>query len=128
MARGLRVVLLADPEFLPGIVASFEALGLAGDRLHVEPFPLGAAAGQSKTADLMLAWPNAVAGIFIEKPGPNIYGVFHTSAGNPNAPETVSHLHLLAEALTIAGHVTIGIGDGGNEIGFGQPGDTDVPE
>lgn len=130
MARGLRVVLLADPEFLPGIVASFEVLELAGDHLHVEPFPLGVTAGQAKTAELMVAWPDIVAGIFIEKPGPNVYGIFHTSAGKPKDPETVSHLHLLAEALTAAGHVTIGVGDGGNEIGFGRLGralEADLP-
>lgn len=124
-ARGHRIVVLSDEAFLPGIVASFEAVGLAeptSERFHVHGFALGAEAGQRHVESLLADYPDAVAGVFIEKPGPNDRGVFHTSAGKPKDPESVAHLHLLAEALKAQGRVTIGVGDGGNEIGFGTVG------
>ncbi|WP_108663232.1 glutamate cyclase domain-containing protein [Acuticoccus kandeliae] len=127
-ARGHRILVLSDAAFLPGIVAAFRATGLSigedgrGDRILVEAFPLGAQAGEEKTSALLAEHPGIIAGLFIEKPGPNVFGVFHTSAGKAKDPESVAHLHLLAEALTAAGSVTLGIGDGGNEIGFGRVG------
>lgn len=122
-SRGHRIVVLSDEAFMPGIIGSFDALGMMeDDQLQFEAFPLGAEAGYRKTCQLMIRNPNASAGIFIEKPGPNEHGVFHTSAGKPKDPESVAHLHLLAEALTKNGRITIGIGDGGNEIGFGSAG------
>lgn len=128
MLQGHRLVLLSDPAFLPGIVASFEALALPlggdgkGEGVHVVEFPLGERAGREKIASLLSTYADAVAGVFIEKPGPNDRGVFHTSSGKSKDPESVAHLHLLAEALRGRGKVTIGIGDGGNEIGFGRVG------
>lgn len=122
---GHPILLLADAAFLPGIVAAFNAYGFgigadgAGQGIRCEAFPLGAQAGQAKVRDLTARHPDAAGGVFIEKPGPNRAGVFHNSAGKPKDPDTVAHLHLLAEALNDAGAVTLGIGDGGNEIGFG---------
>ena len=124
-AQGHRIVLLSDQAFLPGIVASFEAVGFAlgssGD-FRVVPFPLGEQNGKLKVDELLAEYPDAVAGIFIEKPGPNDRGIFHTSGGKAKASDSVAHLHLLAEALTAQGRVTVGIGDGGNEVGFGSVG------
>lgn len=127
-ARGHQIVVASDPAFLPGVVASFAAIGLSsdesgsGDRFEVQEWPLGVQAGRQATAALLEKYPDLSAGIFIEKPGPNDRGVFHTSGGKPKDPEMVSHLHLLAEALTERQRVTIGIGDGGNEVGFGRVG------
>lgn len=126
--RGHPIVLLSDAAFLPGIVAAFEAVGLpvapglAGDGIRVEPFPLGAGAGERAVEELLSQRRDAAAGIFIEKPGPNDRGVFHTSGGKPKDPDSVAHLHLLAEALMTQGRAAIGIGDGGNEVGFGRVG------
>lgn len=126
--RGHEIVLLSDKAFLPGITAAFEAVGLstaqdtACQRVRVEPFPLGADAGERAIEKLLSERPDAAAGIFIEKPGPNDRGVFHTSGGKPKDPDSVAHLHLLTEALTARGCATIGIGDGGNEVGFGRVG------
>ncbi|WP_457093575.1 glutamate cyclase domain-containing protein [Microvirga sp. P5_D2] len=126
--QGHRIVLLSDQAFLPGIVASFRAVALPideseeGDGVRVEDFPLGANAGKAKVEALLATYPDAVAGVFIEKPGPNSRGVFHTSSGKAKNSESVAHLHLLAEVLKTRGHLTIGIGDGGNEIGFGRVG------
>ena len=127
-ARGHRIVVASDPAFLPGVVASFDAIGLAtdaqghGDRMQAFAWPLGAQAGRDATERLLAAAPDLSAGIFIEKPGPNDRGVFHTSGGKAKDPASVAHLHLLAEALAARQRVTIGIGDGGNEIGFGRVG------
>lgn len=127
-ARGHRIVVASDPAFLPGVVGSFDAVGLTtnaegyGERMQVQEWPLGAQAGRSATEMLLARHPDLSAGIFIEKPGPNAKGVFHTSSGKSKDPESVAHLHVLAEALTARKRVTIGIGDGGNEVGFGRVG------
>ena len=127
-ARGHRIVVASDPAFLPGVVASFDAIGLTtdaegrGDRVEAFAWPLGAQAGRTATGKLLATAEDLAAGIFIEKPGPNDRGVFHTSGGKAKDPESVAHLHLLAEALAARRRVTIGIGDGGNEIGFGRVG------
>jgi hypothetical protein len=127
-ARGHRILLASDPAFLPAIVASFQAVGLVtaaagpGTQVSVFEWPLGPEAGHSAVEMLLAKEPNLAAGIFIEKPGPNAQGVFHTSGGKPKDPRSVAHVHLLAEALTARQRVTIGIGDGGNEVGFGRVG------
>lgn len=127
-ARGHDLLVASDPAFLPGVVASFGAVGLetdaagSGERIRVQAWPLGAEAGRHAYEALLAEHPSLSAGIFIEKPGPNDRGVFHTSSGKPKDPDSVAHLHLLAEALTARQRVTIGVGDGGNEIGFGSVG------
>ncbi|QIL79297.1 DUF4392 domain-containing protein [Diaphorobacter sp. HDW4A] len=127
-ARGHRIVVATDPAFLPGVVASFDAVGLkvdaqgATERLRIESWPLGAAAGENATLALLERYPDLSVAIFIEKPGPNDRGIFHTSGGKPKNPDSVAHLHLLADALNARRRVTIGIGDGGNEVGFGRVG------
>lgn len=123
-ARGHTIVVASDPEFLPGVVASFEAVGLSGgtDRVAFQEWPLGEEAGRKATSDLLAKYKDLSAAVFIEKPGPNDRGVFHTSGGKPKKPESVAHLHLLAEALHSQKLATIGIGDGGNEVGFGRLG------
>ncbi|MGB3069216.1 MAG: glutamate cyclase domain-containing protein [Ottowia sp.] len=124
-SRGHHIVVASDPAFLPGVVASFDAVGLTtdanghGDRMRVQEWPLGRAAGQRATELLLARYPDLSAGIFIEKPGPNSRGVFHTSSGKAKDSESVAHLHVLAEALAASKRMTIGVGDGGNEVGFG---------
>lgn len=127
-ARGHKIVLLSDAAFLPGIVASFEAVGLPVNGrgkdcgVFAAAFPLGPEEGRLTAEKLLREYPDAAAGIFIEKPGPNDRGVFHTSSGKPKDPASVAHLHLLAEGLAAKGLVTLGICDGGNEVGFGRVG------
>jgi hypothetical protein len=58
------------------------------------------------------------AGVSIEKLGRNACGVAHTVLGSPL--EQDFDADDLIEALNDAGRLTLGIGDGGNEIGFGR--------
>jgi len=59
-----------------------------------------------------------LAAITVEKLGRNRRGVFHTIFGAPLDDQQPVGDELI-EAMTRAGKLTIGIGDGGNEIGFG---------
>lgn len=61
--------------------------------------------------------PKAI--IAIEALGPNAKGVAHTSEGRPAAPGRGRYEHLF-DIAAAAGVLTIGIGDNGNEIGFGS--------
>lgn len=61
--------------------------------------------------------PTAI--IFVEKGGPNDKGVFHTITGNGRDRHQMASADALAYAARDAGILTVGIGDGGNEIGFG---------
>lgn len=56
--------------------------------------------------------------IAIEKLGPNALGIAHTASGKPTAPNRARAEELI-DAARDRGIVTIGIGDNGNEIGFG---------
>lgn len=60
--------------------------------------------------------PKAV--IAVEKGGMNDHGRIHTSRGD-DTTDTMAHADYLVRAANEAGAVTIGIGDGGNEIGMG---------
>jgi hypothetical protein len=58
-----------------------------------------------------------IAAVSIEKLGRNCEGAAHTVMGAPMTQDFAADD--LIEALNAAGRMTIGIGDGGNEIGFG---------
>jgi hypothetical protein len=129
-ALGIRTCVLSEERFLPGIAASVQAGGtplLSEDSWRQRtnaaialPFPTGALAAGPFIQDLLDRLPDVAAGFFIEKPGPNAKGVFHNSSGKPKDSDWVAHAHLLANALSTRGALTIGVGDGGNEIGFGR--------
>ena len=61
--------------------------------------------------------PSAV--IAVEKMGPNMKGVHHTSRGFDVTALRAKAYHLFEKA-SAKGIFTGGIGDGGNEIGFGK--------
>jgi hypothetical protein len=126
---GHRVCLLSEQHYLPGIVASIEAAGVptleraSWDQrsfglLPVE-FPVGRAAAEAFVDTFLDAMPHTAVALFLEKPGPNVQGVFHNSTGKPKPPESLGHLNWLAERCRTRGIVTGAVGDGGNEIGFG---------
>ena len=124
-----RVCVLSEKHYLPGIVAAVEAAGVPAleesswrqrpfGMLTVE-FPLGRNAAESFVDPFLDRTPEAAVALFVEKPGPNVEGVFHNSSGKPKPPESLGHLNWLAERCRARGIVTGAVGDGGNEIGFG---------
>ncbi len=118
---GAQVVLVTEQAHLAPVAATGRLLGNTLDgvgSIAVESFPLGIDAGRAAAAGLIAKHrPEAV--IFIERPGPNAEGYFHGIRGDCGSPEGVGHLYLLADAARAQGVLTIGIGDGGNEVGFG---------
>ncbi len=129
-AMGVRTCVLSEARFLPGIVASVRAAGVPlleetgwrqrGNAALALEFPTGADEGRAFANALLPRLPDVSAIVFIEKPGPNAAGVFHNSSGKPKAGDWVAHAHLLAPLARDRGLVTVGVGDGGNEIGFGR--------
>ena len=136
LIRGLRarVVLVTEDAHLAPVVAAAELMnaklaawaGRASDRdggrevtpIVVESFPIGVDAGQARAHDLIEAWqPDAV--VFIERDGPNAEGQTHGVRGDCRDPDGVGRVYLLAHYAAEAGRLLIGIGDGGNEVGFG---------
>lgn len=61
--------------------------------------------------------PSAV--VFVELDGPNGEGRCHGVRGDQRPADTRNRLHKLAALAKERGVLTIGIGDGGNEVGFG---------
>lgn len=127
---GIPSCILAEERFLPGVLASVRAGGMPilseeswlkrTNGAWCQPFPTGAKAALPFIESL-LSRPHGWSGVFfIEKPGPSVEGCFHNSSGVPKDPEWVGHAHMLADAARQQGVLTVGVGDGGNEIGFGM--------
>jgi len=126
---GIRSCVLAEQRFLPAIEASVRAAGtpLLNRSSWIQrnngalclPFPEGAEAAPLFVNDVLTLCESWQAAFFIEKPGPGASGVFHNSSGKPKDTNWLGHLHVLANQARKQGIPTIGIGDGGNEIGFG---------
>ncbi|MDP9607167.1 UNVERIFIED_ORG: hypothetical protein J2W38_006988 [Variovorax paradoxus] len=86
--------------------------------ITIESFPIGMNRGQTRSRALIETHrPSAV--VFVERDGPNVEGQFHGVRGDCRDPLAVGYVYLLAYHAAEAGIVTIGIGDGGNEVGFG---------
>lgn len=129
-ALGIRSCVLSEQRFLPAIEASVRAAGTPVLSLSswsqrtngalCLPFPEGAEAAPPFVNDVLTLSNAWQAAFFIEKPGPGSAGTFHNSSGKPKNTEWLGHLHVLASEAKKRGIPTIGIGDGGNEIGFGM--------
>lgn len=126
---GVRSCVVAEERFLPAVKSAVQAAGtpLLGQSAWAArnngalclPFPEGEQAAPSFVTELLALSDSWQAAFFIEKPGPSSTGKFHNSSGAPKDPEWLGHLHVLAIEAKKRGVPTIGIGDGGNEIGFG---------
>lgn len=130
LARGLALgfgakpVLVADARFRGPIVAAVDALA-DGSRasawrrsIRFVTFPSSRAAARSAAA-MLWRRTGPVAVIAVERLGPNRRGVIHNARG-----QDVTAEHAGVEALFLlarhAGVLTIGVGDRGNELGFGS--------
>ncbi len=126
---GARVVYVCDEPHVDPIVATVQATGLSvidqerfEQRPHstlVEIHPPGSEQGKHFAATLLDRYqPKAV--VFVEKTGPNAQGVHHSITGTAKDPDETGHAFRLADLARERGIVTIGVGDGGNEIGNGM--------
>ncbi len=132
LAFALKVGLGAAPVILSGetcaepIVASCEAIGLGVRSIEivrkipysaaVESFPIDDSAADRADELLSTLEPKAI--ISVEALGVNSAGVAHSSTGLPAMEGRARFEHLISAARQ-ADVLTIGIGDNGNEIGFG---------
>lgn len=132
LVKGLqaKVVFVTEGAHLPPVAAAIELVNAklaawAAQRadfrfapITVESFPVGMNAGQIRSRELVEKYqPSAV--VFVERDGPNVEGYFHGVRGDCRNPLTVGYVYLLAYHAAEADILTIGIGDGGNEVGFG---------
>ena len=104
------------------ILSPKEALAAAQSQapLHaaaVLGFPTEEPAAQTKSAQLLDSLPVGAV-VVIEKGGMNEKGVIHTSRGD-DATAHMSKVDFLVRMANERDILTIGIGDGGNEIGMG---------
>lgn len=123
LARALQrlrhtVTILTDPEPAPAIQGLLAHLELA---VPVETFPIGSEAQQAKAAERLDVL------VTIERLGGNRNGNLHGISGVCRNDFRVN-FDTLVKTATSLGKVTIGIGDGGNEIGFGKVYDRLVAE
>jgi hypothetical protein len=126
-----RVILLCEAGVTDVLRRACRAAGLAvGDSatdpsgvagaprsVSIMPFPHHPEEAQRKACDL-LDQNESAAIITIEKIGPNRVGVYHSGVGSDISASLAKVDVLVAEAQR-RGVLTIGIGDLGNEIGFG---------
>ncbi|MGH7411555.1 MAG: glutamate cyclase domain-containing protein [Candidatus Methylomirabilis sp.] len=129
LARGLvlaldaRPILVAEARFRRPIVATLDALA-HGSRavawrraVRYIPFPVGGDSARPAAEGL---WNHArpVAVISIERLGPNHRGVTHNAMGK-DVTAAYAGVEALFSLARRRGVLTIGVGDRGNELGFG---------
>lgn len=126
---GAKPIFLSEDRNLGPIAATAEAAGLS--ILPEEMFDARPAAAMCEALLLAPADTTAQAReliarhqpsmvIFVEKGAPNDKGVFHTITGRGRDRSVMASVDALEEAARLAGIPTLGIGDGGNEAGFGR--------
>lgn len=86
------VCVVSESHFLPAIMASLAAVNILITKnslgphdpvsTFASPFPLGPDEADAHVRRLLDQHPNASVAIFIEKPGPNTAGVFHSASKN----------------------------------------------
>jgi hypothetical protein len=127
---GARPVYVGNEKELGPVIAAGVAAGITVlDRESVEvykrkntalsvPFPLGERGAREKALKILDEFkPAAIVGV--EKHAPNIVGVWHSAAGQATDPATQPHVHHIVDEGKKRGVFSVGIGDGGNEIGYG---------
>jgi D-glutamate cyclase len=124
LAFGVRVVLVTEDAHAAPVAAVADVINAemrerdVQSAIAVLSFPLGLEQGAAIAETLMEEYrPAAV--VFVERDGPNKEGFFHGVRGDCRNPEDVGHVYLLADMARKRGVLSIGIGDGGNEVGFG---------
>ena len=106
---GHKVTFCVEKEIIPAVRHFAEVAGAEGD---FEGLTIGQEDAHAYLADRFDG------AIFIEKIGINRKGVHHTSSGVASDTDD-SDVSGLVNGMAAAGKWTIGLGDGGNEVGFG---------
>jgi hypothetical protein len=125
-ATGASPLLFTEAEFVANLEATTLAAGLglrAPEIAVTTPFttavlPIASDAGaQAQVAGYLDRFTPAMV-IAIEKIGPNPEGIAHTASGKPTAANR-ARAEIMFDLATSLGIPSLGVGDNGNEIGFG---------
>ncbi len=108
---GCEVTFCVEEQIIPAMKSVAGAAGATG--AEYEELIFGQEDGHAHLADRFDG------AIFIEKIGQNRLGVHHTSSGMASDTDD-SPVGGLVDELGRQGKLTIGLGDGGNEVGFGK--------
>lgn len=124
-----RVIVIGEKRTMEPIKQTFEAAEMMivdkkmfEERNHVSlaiPYPLGEEKGNEFAKKLISKYDPKVI-ITVEKHGPSASGKYHSIMGIGREPELVSNVKYLTDLALEKDIFTLGIGDGGNEIGFGN--------
>lgn len=125
LEMGAKIILITEKDALDVTLVLAESLGMTVSRsehyeseLSLLSFPIvEKAALQYAIKTLKDFNPSAI--IAVEKVGRNRRGVYHKMSGNDISANAIKVDNLFIEAEK-RGVLTIGVGDGGNEIGMGQ--------
>ncbi len=139
VALGAVPVLICEEEQVPVLRACVRAAGLtpatfdqiaaARESPHAVPnrgipvavvqgFPADDGAAAEEAHRLLQRGPAGC--VSIERQGANAKGVYHYGRGEANKRDIMAKVEVLFEAAKAQGILTIGIGDGGNELGMGR--------
>jgi len=99
-------------------VLDFDLARTTPFKASVMPLPIDPGRAEAVTRRIVRETDPAVL-VTIEKPAPNAKGFYHTGFGL-NVTGLVGKVTYLTEAVRAHGGVTIGVGDGGNEVGMGR--------
>lgn len=126
-ALGAVPVFVTEAEYVDNVQATALAAGLGCREFEVArrvpgtcaivPFPNDDTAMAVAERYFRAYEPQAL--IAIEKLGPNDAGVTHTATGRPTSPSR-ARAEVLFDLAASRGVLTVGVGDNGNEIGFGK--------
>jgi len=138
LARALRacfgspIYLVVEPELREAVVATARAVGLGVEvgATDLDPVTdagvLGFTTDRDRAPDAAATLLDAVdpgAVVTAEKIGPNAEGVYHSALGSDISAEQAK-VDVLVDAAAERDVLTVGIGDVGNEIGFGTIAET----
>lgn len=128
LGLGARPVVISEERHVRPVIAAVEAVGLAvleeelfaqrTDCARVITMPLGPEAGAAFVDSVFAHYkPSAV--IFVEKLGPNAEGYYNSVLGTGREPTLLANAEKLADRAAADGIFSLGVADGGNEIGCG---------
>jgi hypothetical protein len=99
-------------------VLDYELAKTTPFKASVMPLPINPERAQ-QVVEQIYNQTNPAALVTIEKPAPNAKGQYHTGFGL-NVTDLVGKVNFLVDAAKARGVPSIGLGDGGNEVGMGK--------